>query len=342
LQLINNNSDDLRLRRIINEPKRGIGDTTVNKAAEIAASLGISIFEVLNHCDEYAPLSRASAKIKEFCKLINSLTELSNTCQISELFEHILEKTGYSTMLSIDDPEAQDRLDNVKEFGSTIAQYEFENEEPNLAEFLEQIALISDIDALESDADRVVLMTIHSAKGLEFNNVFIVGMEEGIFPGNQSIYMGPDEIEEERRLCYVAITRAKKRLTVTNTFSRMMFGSTTRNAPSRFLKEIPEDYCETPYNSYKVRTYNFKDSYENSSFSAQKSYSNSFATASSFVKPKTDSSSSYKVGMTVHHKTFGSGVILSVTPTGADTLLEIAFENVGTKKIMANYAKLTF
>jgi len=240
LHLINNNNDDLRLRRIINEPKRGIGDTTLNRAAEIAGQLGVSIFELLKNADEYAVLSRSAVRLKEFSNCINYLSEKAEELTLSELFEEVLDSTGYLRALEAEGEEAQDRIENVKEFASNIAQYELETEQPSLSDFLEQISLVSDIDSLDNEADRVVLMTIHSAKGLEFNNVYLVGMEEGIFPGNQSIYGGPEEIEEERRLAYVAITRAKKKLTVTNCSMRMMFGSTNRNMPSRFVKELPE------------------------------------------------------------------------------------------------------
>ena len=337
LHLINNNNDDLRLRRIINEPKRGIGDTTVNKAAEIASGLGISLFEVFKSSDEYAALSRASAKISNFCNIIDQLTELSESMSISELFETMLQATGYATALSLEGEEGRDRLENVKEFASNITQYELETDEPSLSDFLEQIALVSDIDALENDDDKVVLMTIHSAKGLEFNNVYLVGLEEGIFPGNQSIYGGKEEIEEERRLAYVAITRARKKLTATNTFMRMLFGSTNRNMPSRFLKEIPEEFCET-------KGYVKKEIPNSFSFDKPKS---EYSFNSSFLKtnkPQTvpKSSVTYSVGQEVQHKTFGKGMIISVTPVGGDTMLEIAFDNVGTKKLMANYAKLTF
>ena len=209
LQLINNNNDDLRLRRIINEPKRGIGETTMANAAQIAAELGISLFEVIKRADEFAALSRAAVRLRGFCDIIEELTEMSADISISDLLAEILEKTGYRLSLteSDEEPEKQEeRLQNVAEFASTIAQYEQDTEEPSLSDFLEQTALVSDIDSLDTTEDRVVLMTIHSAKGLEFNNVFLIGMEEGIFPGNQSIYAGPEEMEEERRLAYVAIT----------------------------------------------------------------------------------------------------------------------------------------
>ena len=332
LQLINNNRDDIRLRRIINEPKRSIGDTTVGHAADIARELGISIFEVMRHADEYAALTRSASKIKGFCDMIDSLTEYAENASISELFEQVITVTGYKTMLELEGEEGKDRLNNVMELSSNILQYELENDAPTLSEFLEQIALISDIDGLESDNDKVVLMTVHSAKGLEFDNVYLVGMEEGIFPGDQSIMGGTAEIEEERRLAYVAITRARKRLFVSNTAMRMLYGRTTRNLPSRFVKEIPLEVCETT--GVNTRP-------QNISFSTPK-YTPTSANKSSFIKTDTPKSASpYKVGMQVKHNAFGVGMILSTTPMGNDTLLEIAFENVGTKKIMAGFAKLT-
>ena len=334
LHLINNTKDDIRLRRIINEPKRSIGDTTVNHAAEIAEELGVSIYDVLKRADEFAALSRAQNKIKEFCNIIEELCDIAEESSISDLFENVLERTGYKFMLECEGEEGLERLQNVKELASNIAQYELESDEPTLSEFLEEIALINDIDSLETESDKVILMTIHSAKGLEFDNVYLVGMEEGIFPGNQSIYGGEAEIEEERRLAYVAITRAKKKLTVTNTQSRMLFGSTNRNMPSRFLREIPQELCEI--SGFTPKTYEVKVH--------ANSFTPSAATrTSSFVaeKKQTVSSSSYSIGQRVLHKTFGEGMILGVTPMGNDTLLEIAFDTVGTKKIMAGFAKLT-
>ncbi len=334
LHLINNTKDDIRLRRIINEPKRSIGDTTVNHAAEIAEELGVSIYDVLKRADEFAALSRACHKIKDFCNIIDNLCDIAEESSISDLFENVLDLTGYKFMLECEGEEGLERLQNVKELASNIAQYELESDAPSLSEFLEEIALINDIDSLDGESDKVVLMTIHSAKGLEFDNVYLVGMEEGIFPGNQSIYGGLAEIEEERRLAYVAITRAKKKLTITNTQSRMLFGSTTRNMPSRFLREIPEELCD----SFGVA----------SKFTEVKTFGNSF-TASSTAKTSSFATAkkvnvaggNYQIGQRVFHKTFGEGMILSLTPMGNDTLLEIAFDTVGTKKIMAGFAKLT-
>ncbi len=343
LHLINNNRDDIRLRRIINEPKRAIGETTVSHAADLGAQLGISIYEVLKEADQYAALTRAANKIKGFCNIIDELTLLAEELPISELFQKLLDLTGYITALENEGEEGMERIENVKEFASNITQYELENEESSLSDFLEQLALISDIDSLENGNDRVVLMTIHSAKGLEFKNVYLVGMEEGIFPGNQSIYGGSEEIEEERRLAYVAITRAKKKLTITNTASRLLFGSTMRNLPSRFLKEIPKEFCDQ---SSSVDSYSFgysKNSYGggySSGAVASPRKAKTFASSFTSTSQKTPDVN-YTVGMNVAHKTFGEGMILKVTPMGADSLLEIAFENVGTKKIMSGFAKLT-
>ena len=328
LQLINNNSDDLRLRRVINEPKRGIGDTTVNNAAQIAAELGVSLYEVFKNADEYAAVSRAALKLKDFCRVIDELTKAAEEISISELFELMLDKTGYRAALELEGDEGLERLENVKELETNIAQYEEETEESSLSDFLEQIALISDIDSYEKSDDRVVLMTVHSAKGLEFENVFLVGMEEGVFPGNQSVYAGPEEIEEERRLAYVAITRAKKRLTVTNSYTRMIFGTTNRNMPSRFLKEIPEELCSFGGTNYSVPT--VKTDY---GYSAKPMRSAHTAAA------KADCN--FTAGQRVRHKTFGDGLIITVTPMAGDSMLEIAFDTVGTKKLMAGYAKLT-
>ena len=328
LQLINNNNDDLRLRRVINEPKRGIGDTTVNNAAQIAAELGISLYEVFKNADEYATLSRAALKLKGFCDVIDELTETAEYVSISELFELMLDNTGYREALELGGEEGQERLENVKELATNIAQYEEETPEPSLSDFLEQIALISDIDSYDDSDDRVVLMTVHSAKGLEFDNVYLVGMEEGVFPGNQSIYAGPEEIEEERRLAYVAITRARKRLTLTNAYTRMIFGTTNRNMPSRFLKEIPEELCDLGGISRIVTP--VKTDY---------GYSPKPIRSAHTAQPKVECA--FTAGQRVRHKTFGDGLVISVTPMGGDSMLEIAFDTVGTKKLMAGYAKLT-
>lgn len=353
LNLVNNNNDDIRLRRIINEPRRGIGDTTLNHAAEISLQIGQSIFETLDNADQFASLSRAATKLKEFCGMIKSLSKRADEISISELLAEVLEKSGYRTSLMTDaDPKNEDRLANVDEFVNTVKQYELENEDSTLSSFLEEIALVSDIDAMNDSEDKVTLMTVHSAKGLEFEKVFLIGMEEGIFPGNQSVYGGESEIEEERRLMYVAITRAKKELTVTNAYTRMIYGSTNRNMPSRFLKEIPECYCNirseaSSFSQNRSYGAGIDDGYgrysAHSSFEGSPrrdiSYGSSFSNYSA-AKPANASASQYAVGQRVSHKAFGEGMILTVSPMGSDTLLEIAFDGVGTKKLMAAYAKL--
>ena len=345
LCLINNPADDLRLSRIINEPARGIGATTVTRLRDIAAANNMSMLAVTAKADEFAALSHAATKLKAFYDTINGLIEQKDSLSLSELTESMLEKSGYKNALITENTdESRERLENVKEFYNTISLYEQENAQPSLSAFLEEIALVSDIDSLDSNEDRVTLMTIHSAKGLEFKNVFLVGMEEGIFPGMQSLFAGPQEIEEERRLAYVAITRAKRNLTITRASTRMLYGSTGRNLPSRFLREIPEKYCEfseaePPYSSF-------------SSYSSKRndfSFSNSFSSSTkpqtkhieSFVQKGSEQNTvSYSPGQTVEHKTFGRGLIISAKPMGNDTLLEIAFDGAGTKKLMANFAKL--
>ena len=345
LCLINNPADDLRLSRIINEPARGIGATTVNRLRDIAAADNTTMLSVAAKADEFAALSHAANRLKDFYSMISELTEQKNVLSLSDLTENLLEKSGYRNALILENTdESHDRLENIKEFYNTISLYEQETEEPSLSAFLEEIALVSDIDSLDNSEDRVTLMTVHSAKGLEFKNVFLVGMEEGIFPGMQSLYAGPQEIEEERRLAYVAITRAKRRLTVTKASTRMLYGSTGRNLPSRFLREIPEKFCEFSeaeplYSSFGGYSgtgggYSFKNDFSVSR-KPQTNYIDSFA-----QKSTQETANVYSAGQTVEHKTFGKGLIIGAKPMGNDTLLEIAFDGAGTKKLMANFAKL--
>ena len=347
LNLINNNHDDIRLRRIINEPKRGIGDTTLNHAAEISRGLGQSLFDTLKNADQFAPISRAAGKLSEFCNMITDLSNCAEQMSISELLSELLEKSGYRTsLLSDSDPKNADRLQNVDEFVNTVKQYEMENDDPTLSAFLEEIALVSDIDSMNENEDKVTLMTIHSAKGLEFENVYLIGLEEGIFPGTQSIYEGLSEIEEERRLMYVAITRAKQHLTISHAVTRMVFGSTNRNLPSRFLNEIPTEFCDIP-KAHTHTAFGSPYSTHNSSYTprttrpaAKVGGQSSFGEYSAQKPVAASSDTLYKTGQRVEHKAFGVGMIVSVSPMGNDTLLEIAFDAVGTKKLMATYAKL--
>ena len=342
LCLVNNPSDDLRLTRIINEPARGIGNTTINKIKDIAFAEGSTMLSVISNAYKYSTLTRAASKLNEFYSLINEMISIKNEVSISQLTEMLLEKSGYRNALIFENTdEARDRLENIKEFFNTITLYEQENEEPTLSAFLEEIALVTDIDSLDTSEDRVTLMTIHSAKGLEFKNVFLVGMEEGIFPGTQTLYGGIAEMEEERRLAYVAITRAKNRLTVTNARTRLLYGSTGRNLPSRFLREIPPEFCE--YNEAEPMFSDYQSGYKsyvstNTPISNNTQRNHTFSIGAVPATPKDNNN--YAVGAMVEHKTFGKGMIISAKPMGNDTLLEIAFESVGTKKLMAAFAKL--
>jgi DNA helicase-2/ATP-dependent DNA helicase PcrA len=270
--------------------------------------------------------------------MIEELTAAAETLTIHELFELTLSKTGYLSALYAEGKEGEERAENVKELASGIVQFENENEEPTLSGYLEEIALISDIDSYEEGADAVVMMTVHSAKGLEFNKVFLVGMEEGIFPGTQSIFGGVDEMEEERRLAYVAITRARRELFITNAETRLLYGTTSRNKRSRFVDEIPKELCEDA----SIRYYAARPVQPVAQPAAKSfDYSNVFRRPEPAAKPASVSSGNYTVGMRVSHKTFGEGLIVKTTPMGNDAMLEIAFDTVGTKKIMAGYARLT-
>ena len=341
LCVINNPGDEIRLRRIINQPKRQIGDKTIAQASEIAAGLGVSLFEVIAHADEYEPLKRSAAKLLQFASLIQELIQASDTLELGDLYELLLEKTAYREYLRETEEEtAQDRIENIGELLSNLRQYEQDNgEEASLAGFLEEISLMTDVDNLDESVDAVVMMTMHSAKGLEFPCVFLPGFEEGLFPGMQAIY-NPPEIEEERRLAYVAITRAREELTIVNAESRMLFGSTNRNKPSRFCMEIPEELTDR----HRAREWKKPDpgmvlpvSYrETRAASVQAARNFGPAAVARAEKP----SASFKPGDAVSHKTFGEGMILSASPMGNDVLLEIAFERVGTKKLMANFARL--
>lgn len=335
LTVINNPSDNVRLRRIINEPKRGIGDTTLNTASEIAAGLGVSIFEVIKSADEYEKLSRASSKLLQFSSMMEDFIKLSDQLPLNELFEQLMVQSGYIAGLAQDKETYEDRRSNINELSSNLLRYTQENESADLGGFLEEVSLMSDIDNYNSEADTVVMMTFHSAKGLEFPVAFMTGMEQGVFPGVQTMYV-PSEVEEERRLAYVGITRAKEKLYMTNVKSRMIFGSTTRNRPSIFLTEIPKEYTEGEFSSFRYEpkvAANGAGGAQTSNYYTSKPYTP--ASASSVV-PK----GSYKSGDTVSHKTFGTGVIVSTQLMGNDTLLEIAFNKSGTKKLMANFAKL--
>ena len=346
LSVINNPSDEMRLRRIINTPKRSIGDRSVEVAAQIGQQTGETLFEVVSHAKGYPALSRAANKMTLFAAQMQGLIELNNDEKVTlgELYDELVERIDYLNFLKTDDPEsAEDRAANVQELASNLRRFEEENPEGTLSDFLEEVSLITDIDNYDNNADSVVLMTVHSAKGLEFPVVFLPGMEENIFPGMASVYV-PSEVEEERRLAYVAITRAKEELYIFHAESRMIFGMTNRNRVSRFVEEIPEMLVEhTRSRDYSARPVSMP------SFGGAKPFgeapkTKSVAEAGGFVpKPrvKPAPAGTYRVGDTVLHKAFGTGLIVSATPMANDTLLEVAFDKVGTKKLFANFARLT-
>lgn len=346
LSVINNPSDEMRLRRIINTPKRSIGDRSVEVAAQIGQQTGETLFEVVSHAKDYPALSRAANKMTLFAAQMQGLIELNNDEEVTlgELYDELVERIDYLNFLKTDDPEsAEDRAANVQELASNLRRFEEENPEGTLSDFLEEVSLITDIDNYDNNADSVVLMTVHSAKGLEFPVVFLPGMEENIFPGMASVYV-PSEVEEERRLAYVAITRAKEELYIFHAESRMIFGMTNRNRVSRFVEEIPETLIEhTRSRDYSARPVSMP------SFGGAKPFgeapkTKSVAEAGGFMpKPrvKPAPAGTYRVGDTVLHKAFGTGLIVSATLMANDTLLEVAFDKVGTKKLFANFARLT-
>lgn len=353
LAVINNPSDNVRLQRIINVPKRAIGDTMFANVLEIGAGLGMSAFEVCERADEFQKTSRSASKLMNFTKMIRDFQEcIENGMGLNDLLQEVLDVTKYLDYLQEEPETYEDRVNNIKELSSMFIKYEEESEDANLSEFLEDVALISDIDSYNEDEDAVVLMTLHSAKGLEFPVVFIPGMEEGIFPGNQSMF-SEEDLEEERRLAYVGITRAKKKLYLISSQQRMLYGQTSRNMPSRFLREIPSSviddqsvvarrstgfttprtvYANASRNELGHSSHNKIGSYTQSSSSAHK-----FGQAGNAAQKN---NIDFKVGDTVCHKSFGTGTVLTITPMGGDMLLEVAFDKAGTKKMMANYARL--
>ncbi len=342
LRVIDNPHDNVRLNRIINVPKRGIGKTTMDRAGELAVLNGMSVYDVIKNAGNYPELSRAVKKFKEFIELVEGLREAesSGDYSLAELYELILEHTDYRQYLKTEKENADVRIENIEELKSNIIKFEEEyGDEASLSAFLEEISLQTDIDNYDADADTAVMMTLHSAKGLEFPVVFIAGMEEGVFPG-VAIYSNPDELNEERRLAYVGITRAKEELYLTKTKSRMLFGSTTHNAPSRFVGEIPDKYVATS----GERGFSSFSSLQNNSSSSvsipKSSYNYNPNIAPAFKKPITKSNTTYSVGDNVLHKVFGKGMIVKAEKMGGDTMLEIVFETKGTKTLMANFSKM--
>ena len=356
LQLISNHSDAERLLRIINEPRRKIGDKTIDAVRAIASEKGVSLFEVIKNADKYAALGRASGLLLGFAELIEKLTRiLEDGCPLDSFVNQVLDMSGYRQMLVDAGEEDKDRLENLEEFVSGVIEYMNNTDEPTLGGFLEEWMLVSDVDKYDESADACVMMTIHSAKGLEFPIVFLPGMEDGLFPGSQTIMSCSDaEMEEERRLAYVAITRAKQKLYIIHTQNRMLYGRTSYNPVSRFVSEIPSSliYRDAPprrndsyssfggYGGTQTRT-SFASTTTAKHTSGVGGVGDKVTIGKAFSTPmKKGSGETFSEGDRVSHITFGEGEILSVKPMGADVLYEIAFEKVGTKKLMATYAKL--
>ena len=348
LCLINNPSDDLRLRRIINIPSRKIGAATIDKAQILATEYHLPLYEILRQADSYPELKSSAAKLISFTDMIGEMQRMGQSMGLVEFYEYVCQRSGYVQMLQDkDDMESRGRLENVQELTSSILAFlENDPENPTLSGFLDEVALYTDLDS-QSDADNcVTMMTMHSAKGLEFPQVFVVGMEEGLFPGNRA--MGdPEEMEEERRLCYVAMTRAKQKLTMTNARQRTLYGRTTLAMPSRFLNEIPEknmEWLSKPEPKPAVERWN--DWGEESGVAyvpvqrAAAAPKKPIPEAGGLRKQRAVSAPLMQLsaGESVSHDAFGSGMVLSVRPMGNDALIEVAFDKVGTKKLMLKAA----
>ena len=362
LRLIHNTSDNLSLKRIINEPKRGIGKTSLDKIQEISDRTGTSMYEIIKHAEEF-DLNRVKANAEEFINLIEELRLKKQELSISELLKELLNKSGYTRALELENTvEAETRMQNLEEFLTVAIEFEEESADNTLPEFLESITLSSDVDEMQDEDNTVTLMTLHSAKGLEFPVVFLVGMEEGIFPGYKSIGE-PKELEEERRLFYVGITRAKQFLHLTCAKHRTIFGSTSYNAVSRFIKEIPDNLLDGVVNndqeekfndmSYnweygktsagKVTTYKFDEA--KNEIKQKSTYQ--FRTAESFLSSLSQKQANsgvditkYKEGMRIYHKKFGEGIIQKIEAEGDDYKLDIQFDKSGHKRLMAKFANL--
>lgn len=342
LRVVQNPSDNISLKRIINVPKRGIGNATLENAEDIANQRGASIFSIISSAGEIPQLCRAASKLDGFVAMITSFRILKDTMKVSDLIQTIIEQSGILGELEEENTvESQTRIENIKEFISAALEFESQSEEKGLEEFLAHVSLISDIDNLEEERDSVVLMTLHSAKGLEFPVVFMTGMEEGVFPSYRSI-TDETELEEERRLCYVGITRAKEKLFLTSTHSRTLFGNTTYNKVSRFLKEIPDKLISgLSRRESRVHAVKWQDNMSVDRVSTSIGSVGSFNGIHAVSKKKMSCDDEFNVGDKVEHKKFGVGIITKVEKEKDDYKLEIIFDNAGMKRLMAAFANLT-
>ena len=335
LCLINNRTDDLRLKRIINNPPRGLGPKALDTAQRMAESADLPLYAVVSDPYSFGPLEKSAAKFMDFTVMIEDLAQLlEDGMSLLDFYDQVMERSGYARMLEMKPTEEnKTRLENIKELKSSIHTYMEQSDEPTLAGFLEEVSLYTDIDNYNEGEDAVVMMTMHAAKGLEFPHVFLVGFEDGLFPGMRAIG-DREEMEEERRLCYVAITRAKKNLTITHARQRMLYGRTNAAMASRFLKEIPEDGIVRKggyQNAYTQRPYSMTEQPRKPAFSDP---SFGYKPAAKPAVPTIE----LNKGDMVQHAAFGRGMVLSVMKMGGDALLEIAFDQIGTKKLMAKTA----
>ncbi len=352
MQLICNPSDRERLLRIINEPRRGIGNTALSAIAQIANEQQCSLFAVIDNVENYPALSRSAKALRGFADMMKELMGIAQTAELPDLFDAIMERTGYMQALKQAGEEEQDRVDNLLELKSNMVEYIQKSDDPAqtgypaLVGFLEENALVADVDKYDDKADAVVLMTIHSAKGLEFPVVILPGMEDGLFPGMQTISAGPDDMEEERRLAYVAITRAKEKLFILHASNRLLYGRTTCNPISRFVEEIPESLVkQEDRTGASMGGFNFATPATRTYISDRPQkpkapvYTDRTTVGRQPAAPS-PASVAFSSGDRVRHVTFGDGEVLSVKPMGRDMLIEVMFDRVGTKKLMATYAKL--
>ena len=335
MSIVENPNDRVRFERIVNEPKRGIGNATLALLLQISQDLHLSPLEVLQNVEQYPALSKKKTALKKFAELWEVLITAEREQPLEQFLDTILEKTGYHGMLESMGEEGTFRLENIEELKTSILTYQNEAEEASLGGFLEEISLYTDVDKYEPDQDTVMLMTVHSAKGLEFRNVFLVGMEQGVFPGNRSLST-PQDLEEERRLAYVALTRAKEKLTLTTAASRMLFGMTMRNPPSQFLEEIDKSLLEEKTSRRQSKRgipAGNAESVQSISLLQQQM-------AASKKRVYQAQPKEFHVGERVRHAVFGDGTVLSITKMANDAMLEVGFDQVGTKRLMASHPKI--
>ncbi len=330
-----NPADDLRLARIINVPARGIGATTLERARGLAESSGLPLFTVISLADQFPELARAAEKLKAFAAMMNELSALTQTGGLGELYDALLEKTGYARALqSSNTEEDRNRLENVQELKSFIATHVRQTGDDSLAGFLDEVSLYTDLQNVDPDENTVTLMTIHSAKGLEFPTVFVVGMEEGVFPSLQADT--PEAMEEERRLAYVAITRAKRRLVLVSARQRMLMGQTAAHRVSRFVDEIPPEHIDRPYADLRPTYFDFEDVPQ----PARSAWPPPKRTVQAPAPKRQMPAADYAVGDRVQHKVFGEGIVRSLQPMGGDALVEIEFDGAGVKRLMLKAASM--